>query len=67
MKEITIKESRCGMKCYIDNLPIKDLIPKEQMEIFITALSREIKEIIRTKEKRRVYYEKSKSRVNVPP
>lgn len=67
MKEITIKESRCGMKCYIDNLPIKDLIPKEQMEIFITALSREIKEIIRTKEKRRVYYEKSKVRAKVPP
>lgn len=67
MKEITIKESRCGMKCYIDNLPIKDLIPKEQMEIFITALSREIKEIIRTKEKRRVYYEKSKARAKVPP
>ena len=67
MKEIIVKESQCAMKCHIDNLPIKDLIPKEQMEIFITALAREIKEIIRTKEKRRVYYEKSKVRAKVPP
>ena len=52
MKEIILKENQSERKCYIDDLPIKDLIPKEQIEIFITALAREIEEIIRTKEKR---------------
>ena len=67
MKEIILKENQSERKWYIDDLPIKDLIPKEQIEIFITALAREIEEIIRTKEKRRAYYEKSKVRPEVPP
>ena len=67
MKEIILKENQSERKCYIDDLPIKDLIPKEQIEIFITALAREIEEIIKTKEKRRAYYEKSKVRPEVPP
>lgn len=67
MKEITLKDTQCDKKCYIDDLPIKDLIPKEQIEIFITAIAREIEEIIKTKEKRRTYYKKSKVRPEVPP
>lgn len=67
MKEITLKDTQCDRKCYIDDLPIKDIIPKEQTEIFITALAREIEEIIRTKEKRSAYYKKSKVRPEIPP
>ena len=67
MKEITLKDTQCDRKSYIDDLPIKDLIPKEQIEIFLTAIAREIEEIIKTKEKRQTYYKKSKVRPKVPP
>ncbi len=67
MKEVILNDNPNDIKCYIDDLPIKDLIPDELIKVFITALSRDVYEIVRTKQKRKAYYEKSKMQSGVPP
>ena len=66
MKEIILDIKDNERKCYIDDLPLLELIPKEQINIVATSLAREIIEIIKTKEKRRQYYVNSK-KPKTPP
>lgn len=66
MKEIILKENLSDKRCYIDDLPIKELIPEDQISIFMTALAREVAEIIHLKQKRKEYYENKKLN-KVPP
>lgn len=66
MKEIILDIKNNERKCYIDDLPLLELIPKEQIDIVATSLAREIIEIIKTKEKRRQYYVNSK-KPKTPP
>lgn len=66
MKEINVDIKDNERKCYIDDLPLLELIPKEQIDIIATSLAREIIEIIKTKEKRRQYYVNSK-KPKTPP
>lgn len=66
MKEIILDIKNNERKCYIDDLPLLELIPKEQIDIVATSLAREIIEIIKTKEKRRQYYVNSKKRKEPP-
>lgn len=69
MQEVKVKENKTDYKLFIDDLPIFDLIPKEQINILINVMEFEISEIIKAKEKRRVYYEASKEskKAGVPP
>lgn len=60
MQEIILKTNKLNKRCFIDDLPIKELIPKEQIEIFVTSLAREINLIAETSKKRKAYYSKSK-------
>lgn len=60
MQEIILKTNKLNKRCFIDDLPIKELIPKEQIEIFVTSLAREIYLIAETSKKRKAYYSKSK-------
>ena len=66
MKEIILDIKDNEKKCYIDDLPLLELIPKEQIDIVATSLAREIIEIIKAKEKRRQYYVNSK-KSKIPP
>lgn len=66
MKEIILDIKDNEKKCYIDDLPLLELIPKEQIDIVATSLAREIIEIIKAKEKRRQYYVNSK-KPKTPP
>lgn len=66
MKEIILDIKDNEKKFYIDDLPLLELIPKEQIEIVATSLAREIIEIIKNKEKRRQYYVNSK-KSKIPP
>lgn len=66
MKEINVDIKDNERKCYIDDLPLLELIPKEQIDIVATSLAREIIEIIKAKEKRRQYYVNSK-KPKTPP
>lgn len=66
MKEIILDIKDNERKCYIDDLPLLELIPKEQINIVATSLAREIIEIIKAKEKRRQYYVNSK-KSKTPP
>ena len=66
MKEIILDIKDNERKCYIDDLPLLELIPKEQIDIVATSLAREIIEIIKAKEKRRQYYVNSK-KPKTPP
>ena len=66
MKEIILDIKNNERKCYIDDLPLLELIPKEQIDIVATSLAREIIEIIKAKEKRRQYYVNSK-KPKTPP
>ena len=66
MKEINVDIKDNERKCYIDDLPLLELIPKEQIDIIATSLAREIIEIIKNKEKRRQYYVNSK-KPKTPP
>ncbi|HJD05599.1 MAG TPA: hypothetical protein IAB72_01785 [Candidatus Onthoplasma faecipullorum] len=66
MKEIILDIKDNEKKCYIDDLPLLELIPKEQIDIVATSLAREIIEIIKAKEKRRQYYLNSK-KPKTPP
>ena len=66
MKEIILDIKDNEKKCYIDDLPLLELIPKEQIDIVATSLAREIIEIIQAKEKRRQYYVNSK-KPKTPP
>lgn len=69
MQEVKVKENKTAYKLFIDDLPIYDLIPKEQIDILVNVMEFEISEIIRAKEKRRIYYEASKEskKAGVPP
>ena len=60
MQEIELRNNNTGYKVFVDNSPIKDLIPKEQIEIFANALVLEIFEILQARERRRQYYLKNK-------
>lgn len=62
MQEIIIDVLNFNQKCYIDDLPIVDLVPKEQIDIVATSLARKIIEIIKDKEKRKQYYINSKNK-----
>ena len=66
MKEINVDIKNNERKCYIDDLPWLELIPKEQIDIVATSLAREIIEIIKSKEKRRQYYVNSKKKKEPP-
>lgn len=66
MKEIILDIKNNERKCYIDDLPLLELIPKEQIDIVATSLAREIIEIIKAKEKRRQYYSNSKKKREPP-
>ena len=66
MKEIILDIKDNEKKFYIDDLPLLELIPKEQIEIVATSLAREIIDIIKNKEKRRQYYVNSK-KSKIPP
>lgn len=66
MKEIILDIKDNEKKCYIDDLPLLELIPKEQIDIVATSLAREIIELIKAKEKRRQYYVNSK-KPKTPP
>lgn len=69
MQEVKVKENKTDYKLFIDDLPIFDLIPKEQINILINVMEFEISEIIKAKEKRRIHYEASKEskKAGVPP
>lgn len=69
MQEVKVKENKTDYKLFIDDLPIYDLIPKEQIDILVNVMEFEISEIIKAKEKRRAYYEASKNckKAGVPP
>lgn len=70
MQEVEMKDNQSGYSVFVDDLPIKDLIPKEQIDIFVNAMAIEICEIIKSKQKRRQYYENSKRQCSpkkVPP
>lgn len=62
MQEIIIDVLNFNQKCYIDDLPIVDLVPKEQIDIVAISLARKIIEIIKDKEKRKQYYINSKNK-----
>lgn len=62
MQEIIIDVLNFNKKCYINDLPIVDLVPKEQIDIVATSLARKIIEIIKDKEKRKQYYINSKNK-----
>ena len=62
MQEIIIDVLNFNQKCYIDDLPIVDLVPKEQIDIVATSLARKIIEIIKDKGKRKQYYINSKNK-----
>lgn len=66
MKEIILKGNLSDKRCFIDDLPIKELIPEDQISIFMTALAREVAEIIHLKQKRKEYYENKKLN-KIPP
>ena len=70
MQEVEMKDNKSGYSVFVDDLPIKELIPKEQIDIFVNAMAIEICEIIKSKQKRKQYYENSKrqsSLKKVPP
>ena len=62
MQEIIIDVLNFNQKCYIDDLPIVDLVQKEQIDIVATSLARKIIEIIKDKGKRKQYYINSKNK-----
>lgn len=67
MQEISI-DNPLEMKVYVDDLPIKELIPKEQIDIFINSIELAVSDIIKEKEQRQNYYLKSKQNItNNPP
>jgi hypothetical protein len=69
MQEVKLKDNKTNYKLFIDDLPLYNSISKEQIDILVNAMEFEISEIIKSKEKRRSYYEASKQNRNikVPP
>lgn len=69
MQEVKLKDNKTNYKLFIDDLPLYNSIPREQIDILINAMEFEIGEIIKSKERRRAYYEASKQNatIKVPP
>lgn len=69
MQEVNLKDNESGIKVYVDDLPITNLIPNDLIDVFINALVVDIQDIIKSKERRKSYYIASKqnSTKKVPP
>lgn len=42
MQEITVKENKTGLRIFINGVPNLHNIPKTEMEIFVSALEKQI-------------------------
>ncbi len=60
MQEVKLKDNKTNYKLFTDDLPLYNSIPKEQIDILVNVMEFEISEIIKSKERRRAYYEASK-------